>query len=137
MKEINGVACFLEYRDEILFLKRHTNDDTYPGIWDIPAGSKKPGEDDLEAMVRELKEETGLIIENNRFNRIGVFEIKVRERGLHLILTHYRLTFIEKPYIKLSNEHEECRWVPINKIDCFEETVPGLKNTVKIVYVNH
>jgi len=45
-------------RGQILFLVRSDN-----GLWDLPAGAIDPGETPAEAVVREVREETGLIVE--------------------------------------------------------------------------
>jgi 8-oxo-dGTP pyrophosphatase MutT (NUDIX family) len=43
---------------QILFLVRADN-----GLWDLPAGAIDPGESPAQAVVREVREETGLIVE--------------------------------------------------------------------------
>jgi 8-oxo-dGTP pyrophosphatase MutT (NUDIX family) len=51
---------------EILFLVRSDN-----GLWDLPAGAIDPGETPALAIVREVREETGLIVEPSAV--LGVF----------------------------------------------------------------
>lgn len=43
---------------QVLFLVRADN-----GLWDVPAGAIDPGETPGQAVVREVREETGLIVE--------------------------------------------------------------------------
>ena len=43
---------------QILFLVRADN-----GLWDLPAGAIDPGETPARAIVREVREETGLVVE--------------------------------------------------------------------------
>ncbi len=43
---------------QILFLVRTDN-----GLWDLPAGAVDPGETPAQAVVREVQEETGLLVE--------------------------------------------------------------------------
>ena len=45
-------------RGQILFLVRSDN-----GLWDLPAGAIDPGETPAQAIVREVREETGLLVE--------------------------------------------------------------------------
>jgi len=45
-------------RGQILFLVRSDN-----GHWDLPAGAIDPGETPAQAIVREVREETGLVVE--------------------------------------------------------------------------
>jgi putative (di)nucleoside polyphosphate hydrolase len=51
--------------------------------WDIPKGMQDPGETELEAAVRELREETGLAFEPGRFQELGRFDYR-RDKALHL-----------------------------------------------------
>jgi 8-oxo-dGTP pyrophosphatase MutT (NUDIX family) len=51
---------------QILFLVRSDN-----GLWDLPAGAVDPGETPAQAIVREVREETGLIVEPTAV--LGVF----------------------------------------------------------------
>src|SRR6478609_4267417 len=43
---------------QILFMLRADN-----GLWDLPAGAIDPGETPAQAIVREVREETGLLVE--------------------------------------------------------------------------
>jgi 8-oxo-dGTP diphosphatase len=44
----------------------HLRDDTpgvaWPGYWAVPAGACEPGENERDAIVRELREEAGLVV---------------------------------------------------------------------------
>jgi len=51
--------------------------------WDIPKGMQDPGETELQAAVRELREETGLAFEPARFHELGRFDYR-RDKALHL-----------------------------------------------------
>jgi putative (di)nucleoside polyphosphate hydrolase len=51
--------------------------------WDIPKGMQDPGETELEAAVRELREETSLAFDPQRFQELGRFDYR-RDKALHL-----------------------------------------------------
>ena len=51
--------------------------------WDIPKGMQDPGESTLEAAMRELREEAGLVFEPERFEDLGGFDYR-RDKRLHL-----------------------------------------------------
>ena len=57
-----GVAAIVLCDKKILLGKR-AGHSTYPGLWCIPCGYVEYNEDVREAVKREFKEETGLIIE--------------------------------------------------------------------------
>jgi 8-oxo-dGTP pyrophosphatase MutT (NUDIX family) len=51
--------------------------------WDIPKGMQDPGEEPLEAAMREMREETGLVFDAERFVDLGRFDYR-RDKRLHL-----------------------------------------------------
>lgn len=51
--------------------------------WDIPKGLQDPGETELEAALRELREETGLLLEPEQLADLGRFDYR-RDKALHL-----------------------------------------------------
>ena len=58
---------------------------THTPRWDIPKGVRDPGETALEAAMRELREEAGLVFEAARFRELGPFAYR-RDKALHLFL---------------------------------------------------
>jgi len=51
--------------------------------WDLPKGMRDEGETPLQAAQRELREETGLVFDADRFEEIGDFDYRPDKR-LHL-----------------------------------------------------
>lgn len=62
-----SVACIINENGEILLQKRSDKGD----IWGLPGGAVEIGESIEEAVIREVKEETGLNVEVDHF--IGVY----------------------------------------------------------------
>ncbi|SNT37705.1 8-oxo-dGTP pyrophosphatase MutT, NUDIX family [Noviherbaspirillum humi] len=60
---------------------------TGTGYWDIPKGLRDPGESSLEAAMRELREETGLVFDSEMFEEIGCFDYRP-DKQLHLFRVH-------------------------------------------------
>jgi putative (di)nucleoside polyphosphate hydrolase len=51
--------------------------------WDIPKGMQDPGESTLEAAMRELREESGLVFDAAMFTDLGCFDYR-KDKRLHL-----------------------------------------------------
>lgn len=64
---IPGVAALLRDREGRVLLQLRADD----GSWNLPAGAVDPGETPFEAIVREVREETGLHVVPGRI--AGVF----------------------------------------------------------------
>jgi 8-oxo-dGTP diphosphatase len=62
-----AAAIITDRRGRVLM---HLRDDApgvaWPGYWAVPAGACEPGEDDRDAMARELFEETGIVLADLR-----------------------------------------------------------------------
>ena len=56
---------------------------TGTAAWDIPKGMQDPGETTLEAAMRELREEAGIVFDAARFRDLGQFDYR-RDKRLHL-----------------------------------------------------
>lgn len=53
-------ACYFNHEKTSLVLERRPDAKTNPARWGIPGGANEPGEGDLDAAIREGKEETGI-----------------------------------------------------------------------------
>jgi 8-oxo-dGTP diphosphatase len=57
-------AVIRDERGRLLLIKR--GHDPGAGLWSLPGGRVEPGETDAEALVREMREETGLMVRAGR-----------------------------------------------------------------------
>jgi len=60
-KSVRCVGGILHDQEGRLLLIRRANDPGR-GLWSLPGGRVEPGETDNEALVREMREETGLVV---------------------------------------------------------------------------
>lgn len=93
MKQLSS-ALLLETPSGFLFCHPTSRNYSY-NSWDLPKGHVEKGEDDLSAMIRELKEETGLnyddLIEKAYyFKDCGLFPYN-KVKNLHLY--HIKINF--------------------------------------------
>jgi 8-oxo-dGTP diphosphatase len=57
-------AIITDHRGRLLLIKR--GHEPGAGLWSLPGGRVEPGETDEQAVVREIREETGLAVVCNR-----------------------------------------------------------------------
>lgn len=114
-----GQKAFIERDGELLVL----TDPVYGN--DFPGGKVKKGEKNfLEALKREVNEETGLDIEVLEPFNTWYFEWPPNHRnaGKKAIVIDYRCRYISGN-VTLSNEHTKYMWVNKNNyLDHFKET---------------
>ena len=64
----SGIPCVgavvTDSRGRLLLIKR--GHEPGAGLWSLPGGRIEPGETDAEALIREMREETGLTVEPGR-----------------------------------------------------------------------
>jgi 8-oxo-dGTP pyrophosphatase MutT (NUDIX family) len=125
------VSCYLEHNGDILILHRQ---DYKPegNTWGLPAGKIDTGENELEAMVREIGEETGLSVEPKELEYLE--KLYVVYPSYQFIFHMFKVTLDEKPVIKISDgEHKAYKWSKpedILKLDL----IPDLDECLKISY---
>jgi 8-oxo-dGTP diphosphatase len=113
MKEKTGIAVksfIVNRKGELLVIKREKNDEHKPGVWEIAGGRLEPGEDPVEGLKRETKEETGLEIEV--LNPLGIHHF-TRDDGQKITM----VVFLCKPLtekVKLSKEHTKDEWLDLD-----------------------
>ena len=92
---------------DILIVKRSDNDDYFPGIWETVGGGMDEELIPQEALVREIKEETGIDVKvGEPFN---VFPI-IKDNGEKKIGITFICEYLSGDIV-LSAEHSEYKWI--------------------------
>ena len=73
-KTILAVIAILRCNGKFLLLRRAVSKEVDPRIYSGVGGKVEPGESFLEAIVREVKEETGLVITPEKFYPAGIVQ---------------------------------------------------------------
>jgi len=94
-------------------------------LWGIPGGKVKFGESSVEALRREIKEETNLDIEDARFVLVqDCIHSKEFYRDAHFVLLNYSCRCVGEPRVKLNEEAQEFRWVGEDELLAMELNRP-------------
>lgn len=103
-----GAVCALVRRDDrILGMKRSSTKDAAPDIWEAVSGRLEPGEDPLEGVIREVREETGLVV---RVDPRPWAAFTTERAGVPMLIVYYVATWIAGE-VRISEEHSEARWL--------------------------
>ncbi len=104
---IIGSLCWVFDYDRVLMLKR--NKFPHQGLWVAPGGKIEAGESPLECVIREVHEESGLIIEHPDLR--GIVSVYHQSASQHWILFIY---VAHNPKGTLEETSEgELAWMPI------------------------
>jgi len=129
--KLEVVSCFLEHDGEFLLLHRQNNipqGDT----WGAPAGKKKSQETPLQAMRRELEEETGIASEESAFGYFG--EVYVKYPEFDFVFHIFFLRLMEKPEIRLNpSEHKAFVWVS-HQVALRMKLIPDEDSVIRLFY---
>jgi len=84
------------------------------GEWDLPGGRPEPGEDHRTALVREVREETGLAVDVGELVDEHLFEV-LPQRFVRIVA--YACSLRAESTIALSHEHHEASWIELTALD--------------------
>jgi 8-oxo-dGTP diphosphatase len=107
-----AVKAFILKNNNLLILKRTDDDIDKPGIWEVPGGKLDNKEEDkILGLIREVKEETNLDIENIKEFSQRKFTL---DSGRKISMTIYKCNPIGDNVI-ISQEHTSYEWIPLEK----------------------
>ena len=96
----------------VLLIRRSPRSKADPGAWDLPGGKMAYGELLGDALVREVREETGLVVTGTRPFHVSNF---VKEHFWVTCVT-FECIGVEDAAVRLSDEHVEHAWVSLDDL---------------------
>lgn len=116
-----GVGAIIVYDGKILLEKR--KGEPGKGKWSVPGGIVELGETVEEAVIREVKEETGLDVAEPEL--IDVVDNIVRdEKGeikWHFVILDFFVK-VKGGELRAADDAEEIRWVPLSEAEKYDLT---------------
>jgi 8-oxo-dGTP diphosphatase len=106
--ELVGVVGAAVLRDGRVLASRRTEPPRLAGLWEFPGGKVEPGEDDVSALVRELREELQVEVEVG--DRLGE-DLPI---GATAVLRVYVCRLLDgEPALV---DHDEHRWLGADEL---------------------
>jgi 8-oxo-dGTP diphosphatase len=96
---------------KILLIKR--GNEPYKGLWALPGGFVEYGETTEKAVVREVKEETGLLC--NIVKLVGVYSDPDRDPRGHTVSVVYMLK-VSTGHISAGDDAVKACWFPVDEL---------------------
>lgn len=126
------VCCFLENNGEFLIL--HRQDHKPQGnTWCLPSGKVEKNEDIKDAVLREVEEETSLIINPELINYFNKFYVRYPEYDFIYHIFHFKTE--EKPKIVLEkNGHKDFKWITPNESLKMNNLIEDLDTCIEMFY---
>lgn len=123
-----AVCALMIHENKLLIMKRSATDDFLPGVWEFPGGSIDKGETAINALVREIKEETGIDISCENIKLVGISEeITPQEIIERYVQFNYEVMLSKKVDVSISDEHSDFDWI----CKCDERIDDFLRDIIK------
>lgn len=145
------VACLIFSKDGKLFqgMKDPTGGGVYADCWHIPGGGIEVGESKIQAVIREVREETGIDIRPYSIELVddsghGESEKILKDSGEKVIaemtFNVYKVVVTDKTAdqikVKLSDDLVKCQWTEISNLSFLKLTPPSIELFTKLGYLD-
>jgi 8-oxo-dGTP diphosphatase len=128
---IRTVGCFLQLEDKFLILNRHP-EDSWGNKYGLVAGGIEEGESEEEAILREIKEETGYSAEKEELEYLGEWTWDFSERTITFVT--FKVSLNEPINVVLQpGEHTHFEWVSAEECKNREDLVPGFHDLLEYI----
>src|SRR5207244_12931149 len=114
-------ALIFNPEEQVLMIRTHK----WSNLWGIPGGKIKWGEPAIEALRREVLEETNLEVADIEFVLVqDCIHSKEFYRDAHFVLLNYTCRCVGEPRVRLNDEAQEFRWIALDQALTMELNQP-------------
>lgn len=104
------VGAVIIDRHKVLLLQRNADESAYPNLWELPSGKKNPLEKIADALIREVKEETGLTVTKGLPFYAFDYQIEKTLEIRDSVQINYLTSVVDPCMVAISNEHQDFAW---------------------------
>jgi 8-oxo-dGTP diphosphatase len=126
-----ATKALLLYKGKVLILREADKykDGTNSGKYDVVGGRVEPGQKFDDSLLREIKEETGLVAKIGKPFYVGEWRPIVRGEQWQIVATFFECT-VKSNKIRLSVDHDEYQWIDpkdFRKYKLIDNLIPAFK----------
>ncbi len=129
MKSYFTVTAVVRHKGKVLILKKSSDDWTYPDKWSFCSGYAKEFQSAEDNILREIKEETGLI--GKIIKKGKLIQIEDKKKQKNWIVMAFLCT-VNSAKVRLDKENADFKWVFPHEVKNYP-TVPGLEKDLKVL----
>lgn len=109
LSKLEVAGCYCKSDNRVLLVKRHP-EKSQGNTWGVPGGKLEKGETPREAVIREIKEEVGLDIDDESLMAIGTFYCRLPSVDYTYHIFYKSFKTLPKVQLELT-EHVDAKWV--------------------------
>lgn len=130
-----ATKAFIVYRGKVLLLRESSKyeDGSNVGKYDVAGGRVVPGQRFDESLLREVTEETGLVVSIGKPFYVGEWRPIIRDEQWQIIGVFFEC-YADSDQVTLSQDHAEYLWIdPKNYTQCdlIENLKPAFDSYLK------
>lgn len=111
--QVDVSGCFCVFQNRLLLLQR-SDTKILANLWGIPQGKLEKGETPVAAMIREVQEETGIVVAEERAYFLGAVYMRVPKVDFTFHL--FKTEFFSLPLLLLNQENKDFSWASKEEI---------------------
>ncbi|MCO1581220.1 NUDIX hydrolase [Crossiella sp. SN42] len=87
----------------------------FAGRWALPGGYVDPGETSADAAIRELREETNVVVPK-AFRQVGAYDEPGRDPRGRVVSVAYLAVLTQRPTATAGDDAAAAQWVPVEQV---------------------
>lgn len=130
-------AIVLDAAGSFLLLQRADTHPALAGYYDLPGGGVEEGEEPGAAVIREIREETGIQLSIDRIKMLYTTTQLLHDRSYPTLLYVGYVTEVA-PEVVISWEHKSYEWAPLDRLSEVEpQLAPTYREALDYVSTNN